>query len=171
MLIVRMGSAVFFGMKPHPRIRKGIKWGGVVVTLLLTMIWIESTWWCAVCRVWSDVGIGVVSGQIRAVRSRNISIRSALYRAPVGEPFEWSCRYILPNRIDKYRFWMIFFPIWPLILVVAVVTLIAWRSEILADRDGVNLCSKCRYNRAGIAGDARCPECGASGEMESADGP
>jgi hypothetical protein len=29
-------------MKPHPRIRKTIKWGGAAVTLLLVVVWIAS---------------------------------------------------------------------------------------------------------------------------------
>jgi hypothetical protein len=28
-------------------------------------------------------------------------------------------------------------------------------------RARINLCPKCNYDRAGIAGDAKCPECGA----------
>ena len=34
-------------MKPHPRIRKTIKWGGAVVTVLLVVVWIASGWWFA----------------------------------------------------------------------------------------------------------------------------
>ena len=29
-------------MKPHPRIRKTIKWGGAVVTVLLVGVWVDS---------------------------------------------------------------------------------------------------------------------------------
>jgi hypothetical protein len=32
-------------MRPHPRIRKTIKWGGATVTLLLVVLWIGSNWW------------------------------------------------------------------------------------------------------------------------------
>src|SRR4051812_37657088 len=32
-------------MKPHPRIRKTIKWGGAVLTVLLVALWIGSGWW------------------------------------------------------------------------------------------------------------------------------
>jgi hypothetical protein len=31
-------------MKPHPRIRKTIKWGGAAVTLLLVVVWVGSGW-------------------------------------------------------------------------------------------------------------------------------
>jgi hypothetical protein len=33
-------------MKPHPRIRRTIKWGGSVVTALLVVVWIASGWGC-----------------------------------------------------------------------------------------------------------------------------
>ncbi len=32
-------------MKPHPRIRKTIKWGGAVVTVVLVVVWVLSQWW------------------------------------------------------------------------------------------------------------------------------
>jgi hypothetical protein len=32
-------------MRPHPRIRKTIKWGGAAVTVLLVVVWIGSGWW------------------------------------------------------------------------------------------------------------------------------
>ena len=31
-------------MKPHPRIRKTIKWGGAAATVLLVVVWIGSGW-------------------------------------------------------------------------------------------------------------------------------
>src|SRR5437762_2158764 len=34
-------------MKPYPRIRKTVKWGGAAVTVLLLVVWIGSAWWMA----------------------------------------------------------------------------------------------------------------------------
>ena len=31
-------------MKPHPRVRKTIKWGGAVVTVVLLVVWIGTGW-------------------------------------------------------------------------------------------------------------------------------
>src|SRR5258708_976615 len=48
-------------MKPHPRIRKTVKWGGAAVTVLLVVLWIGSGW-CAIGfqvnwnHVWVDGG-------------------------------------------------------------------------------------------------------------------
>lgn len=36
-------------MKPHPRIRKAVKWGGAAVTVLLVVVWIGSGWWEVRC--------------------------------------------------------------------------------------------------------------------------
>ncbi|HVU64865.1 MAG TPA: hypothetical protein VHC70_12870, partial [Phycisphaerales bacterium] len=49
-------------------------------------------------------------------------------------------------------------------MLALLATTTAWRLDTLARRRarrGVNLCPKCGYDRAGIAGDAKCPECGA----------
>jgi hypothetical protein len=32
-------------VKPHPRIRKTVKWGGAVASVLLVAVWIGSGWW------------------------------------------------------------------------------------------------------------------------------
>jgi hypothetical protein len=42
-------------------------------------------------------------------------------------------------------------------------TAAAWYLDTLARRranEGLNLCPKFRYDRAGLAPDAKCPECG-----------
>jgi hypothetical protein len=48
---------------------------------------------------------------------------------------------------------------------LALATVLAWRLDWLdaraARRARLNLCPKCNYDRAGIAKDAVCPECGA----------
>jgi rubrerythrin len=46
--------------------------------------------------------------------------------------------------------------------MTAITTALAWRLDTFARRRArLNLCPKCNYDRAGIAGDAKCPECGA----------
>ena len=49
-------------MKPHPRIRKTIKWGGAVVTVLLVVAWIGSGWgeieWESNSGQWIGLGAG-----------------------------------------------------------------------------------------------------------------
>src|SRR5581483_8527771 len=50
-------------MKPRPRIRKTIKWGGAAVTVLLVVVWIGSAWAAAL----RDNGLtmyGVAFGRI-----------------------------------------------------------------------------------------------------------
>ena len=32
-------------VKPHPRIRKMVKWGGAVASVLLMGAWVGSVWW------------------------------------------------------------------------------------------------------------------------------
>ncbi len=53
-------------MKPHPRIRKTVKWGGAVVTVLLAAMWIGSIWW-GVSWTWSKSGwVVLAAGKLRA---------------------------------------------------------------------------------------------------------
>jgi len=53
-------------------------------------------------------------------------------------------------------------PLWMPALGTLLGSAAAWRLDALARRRArLNLCPKCNYDRAGIAGDAKCPECGA----------
>ena len=42
----RRGGGVWYAVsvKPHPKIRKTVKWGGAVVTVVLVVVWIGSGW-------------------------------------------------------------------------------------------------------------------------------
>jgi hypothetical protein len=149
-------------MKPHPRIRKTIKWGGAVVTVLLVVVWIGSGW---LQLVWyhglstTGVSVGTVwsetwqppRGDGRRTDGWTIGSREA--------PFYM--RWWFDRRASSiYSDW--FAPLWPLTLTSALITCAAWRLDTLARRAArLNLCPKCSYDRAGIAGDAKCPECGA----------
>jgi hypothetical protein len=54
-------------------------------------------------------------------------------------------------------------PLWVPTAVMAGLTALGWRFDCLVRRRArLNLCPKCNYDRAGIAGDAKCPECGGS---------
>jgi hypothetical protein len=57
----------------------------------------------------------------------------------------------------------IFIPLWIPTVVSAIVTALGWRLDTLARRRArLNLCPKCNYDRAGLAADAKCPECGST---------
>jgi hypothetical protein len=52
-------------------------------------------------------------------------------------------------------------PLWMPALFALSISLAALGLDLLARRRArLNLCPRCNYDRAGIAGDAKCPECG-----------
>jgi hypothetical protein len=146
-------------MKPHPRIRKTIKWGGAAVTVLLVVVWFGSGW--------------------RGVRWRNprwdLSIyegRFRVYRAPAqyvqpADPtkfqwplychgWKWNTNWVVIRDL-----WSIDLPlVWPTTAVFAL-TSIAWIIDVRVQRrTRLNLCQRCGYDLAGLLSDANCPECG-----------
>ena len=53
-------------------------------------------------------------------------------------------------------------PLWIPVVALAIITAGAWRLDTLARRRArEGQCLKCHYDRAGLAPDAFCPECGA----------
>jgi len=180
-------------MKPHPRppiIRKTIKWGGAVVTVLLVVVWIGS-------------GVGVLDlgrEKCRLARSpraqaHGLQPDGVLFKDGYGSfktfawgmnphrvSDEWLAHWWIGNGLAR-RFpavgvpWEATVPLWIPAAASGFVTLTTlglWRLMDTFHRRRalrLDLCPKCGYDRAGIAGDAKCPECGAGrGEWGGASG-
>ncbi len=148
-------------MRPHPRLRKTIKWTGAAVTLLLLVVWAWSlVWW-----YWTDA------------RGVMIVVRHGLIAVSVHQPSEADeeLEMLVIGSLDSRSLWMpdggrgptdwfFLVPLWCPLLVSFVSTTLAWRLDTLARRRArLNNCPKCNYDRAGIGKDAVCPECGARG--------
>jgi hypothetical protein len=147
-------------MKPHPRMRKTIKWGGAVVTVLLVVVWIAS------CFLTCDVVLGDMVACV-GVSSGQIAIDYSPYENDFGEP-RFGChafehRWVIPPLFDRAEGgaqWILWVPLWVLTGLALAATAFAWRLDSLARRVRLNLCPTCAYDRAGIATDTKCPECG-----------
>jgi hypothetical protein len=170
-------------MKPHPRIRKTIKWGGAVVTLLLAVVWIGSGWWHLDC--WASKSallINVSGGTLGAMWGPAIDFRTndgtrwALEKGwRVGSVYAHVGRYSDNGFHLTWWYWgawskyqphlrAVYIPLWVIVSLVFAVTAMGWHVDALARRGTrLNLCPKCNYDRAGIAADAKCPECGCGG--------
>lgn len=146
-------------MKSHPHIRKTVKWGGAVVTVLLVVVWMGSARWTlryATTRgdhLWiGDSGVGVFDfggAQPRQkARWRFAETRWAVVWRP----------YFSPRAANAGIF---FLPFWLLTGTAFAATVVAWRLDAIARRrERAHLCPKCRYDRTGLAVGAVCPECG-----------
>lgn len=149
-------------MKPHPRIRKTIKWGGVAVTVLLVVVWIGSGWrreYSAVSGRWD---VFLLDGRVVVTKSSQPVIfadrQAFLARKPAST---FSIVWGIDLESDSIT-WALYIPMWIPSLAVMLLALFAWRVDLLAHcRAKLNLCTRCGYDRAGILKDAKCPECGA----------
>ena len=155
-------------MKPHPRIRKTIKFGGAALTVLLVVVWAWSMFGPR-CILWSDKlnaylrpgGIAVqvflelpdpefADPEFRRLR------RKVLIEAYRRGPYLWTM-----DGAFSARHCRVSIPLWPLVAASALATALAFRLDTLARRRArMHLCAKCHYDRTGLAGDAVCPECG-----------
>ena len=153
-------------MKPHPRIRKTIKWGGAAVTVLLVVVWIGSEWFVVLGSIaYREVRIEHGSVQVGQIPE---DLTALVHDEP--NRFWWGS-YSAPN--PSFNPWWIVWrdaprnfprgsaPMWMCVSAVALPTLVAWRLDALARRRALlNLCPKCNYDRAGLGAGAVCPECG-----------
>jgi hypothetical protein len=144
-------------MKPHPRIRKTIKWGGLALGLLLAGVWVRSEVACEMyCAGASHVYY--VNGTL-AIGRGFIGIPESWYvrrDAFPGEGGDWWC-----HGLSSGRSFFIVIPLWIPLAPTFLATAAAWRLDALARRLArTGLCPKCGYDRAGLASSAVCPECG-----------
>ncbi len=141
-------------MKPHPRIRKTVKWAAAAVAVLLVVVLIQSVGSLVVWQ--SSSGVYVGFGHGGAVVGR-CPIRD--WSQTSGDAVElWFASSL--SRTDR---WWISIPTWFLVICSAAIATNAWRLDTLARRRAqMNLCTKCRYNRIGLGVNAKCPECGAA---------
>ncbi len=139
-------------MKPHPRIRKTIKWGGAVVTVLLVVVWIGSGWlmcgWAGKSQAGEHLQVLVIWGRIEISHWPSPSVpkwsRAVLESHPKLGFFQWSFGYSTMD-ID--------IPLWAVAAPVLLPTALTWRLDTLARRRArVGFCPKCGYDRTGLVG-------------------
>src|SRR5207244_1377755 len=130
-------------MKPHPGIRKTVKWGGAAVTVLLVVVWIGSGWWVAGWSTNDAHCFQVSAGRfIASYFPSNKAMRGwtpACGIFPLPSAFEWS-----PAFNSHHGGWGLLVPLWIPTLSTSAASVLAWRLDTLARRRArLNLCPQC----------------------------
>jgi len=159
-------------MKPHPRIRKMVKWSATVGAALLVVLWAWSqyrfVWWIP----GENTMVEAVSGRVGFAPTDPVDESKSRWRWSTGPnlvqlPTAWSFgrnRWIDPYSIAPtsefvgHFYWV---PVWPGVLVLSLVAGALWVLDARASRLAqAGLCPRCNYDRVGLAKGAVCPECG-----------
>lgn len=154
-------------MKPHPRMRKTIKWGGAAAVLVLVVVW---TWSVYVWRIripnrFSLPPYAQLSPSLEVTLGEG-HLRFDLAADVLPSPGE--TQWPGPWRLSLWPFYSrgasghyLTIPLASSAMVFFFFAAVAWRLDTLAHRrTRRNLCQKCHYDRTGLAVDAVCPECG-----------
>ncbi len=153
-------------MKPHPKLRKTIKWAGAAVTMLLVVAWIGSGWWILgiIKPKPSRLSLGIVGGVV-VVMSDDVNpiAQWGFYCHRQSNIIYWPWRGVGGLDSSFATQWALTIPLWIPSIATFVATCTAWRLDALARRRArLNFCPKCTYDRTGLAPTAVCPECGAT---------
>ncbi|MBX3379531.1 MAG: hypothetical protein KF805_05525 [Phycisphaeraceae bacterium] len=153
-------------MKPHPRVRKTVKWAGAVSLVTLSALW-----------------IGTARHAVLFVWKSGLTVMSAYGTIGIGKQYVW---LPIPPEMQGWhldmggsaplQWWFngewddaarnVSVPLWAVCLPVLIATGAAWRLDVLATRrKKVGRCATCGYDRAGLKLDAACPECGAESSL------
>jgi hypothetical protein len=156
-------------MKPHPRTRKAIKWGGAAATLLLVAALIASGWF-RLSRV-SHRGWGIVleRGLLQVVVAPSIFTSDGHIRLErrrtyldLVQPYELSWKFKVESHREFIHHTIVSIPLWSLALLTLLPAAPLWFIDIRQSLRARNAgrCPKCRYDRTGLPANAVCPECG-----------
>ncbi|HEX2837804.1 MAG TPA: hypothetical protein VHN77_06715 [Phycisphaerales bacterium] len=155
-------------MRPHPRIRKAIKWGGAAFVVAIVVIYTytaDKVW------IWSKVSathitlVAVRGGRIEVRRFPNLGSPSLPARPAELVSGTGPTRAITWG-IGEWNFGSGFtstIPFWTPALAALMASALAWRLDTLATRRAkLNACKSCGYPRTGLAPSSPCPECGSA---------
>jgi hypothetical protein len=154
-------------MRPHPRIRKTVKWGGAAVTFLLLVAWIGSEFrlvelYQPRCRWYVILLKGALSFEFYVSTHPDATERWCSWQVPRLHVIEQSGRgawWWSSSLRDEFR--IVYVPLWMPVGACVIGAFPAWLLDARAKRRlRKGLCPRCNYDRAGIAEEAVCPECG-----------
>ncbi len=160
-------------MRPHPQIRKMVKWGGVVLAAAATWQLFQSarharflTWSRPgeASFLWSSQG----ALSYTTVPQPGPVVTGAAGSRWAPDGWGWGSYPIkTPSTVWRpvYRIapgdTCIQLPLWILTSVGMLASATAWRLDTLARRRAkIGACPGCSYDRTGLAATAPCPECG-----------
>ncbi len=153
-------------MRPHPRIRKAVKWGGLALAAALAIAWSVSMrkkieYWYP-----GGAGAGSVSlsrGYVFYFTSKGSGMDSGKrgwHFDPAEGKVPWWPRY-QSKSFGPMSLTMLVIPLVYPFALVAIPTVFAWRVDTLARRRAKESpCPSCGYSFAGLAPGGPCPECG-----------
>ena len=141
------------------------KWTGVVLTALVTGVWLGSVW----CSVGYKVGagrgpwFGIDSGAAMEIWS----VQGSGWPEPAGVSIQVHRKGALPT--PTIQWWprydpaaspahgLVSIPLWPIAILLGVTSVALWCRDARATDPG--RCPRCGYDLAGLA-TTPCPECG-----------
>ncbi len=130
--------------------------------------------WVGSLKTWAEVHVRGFVSVVTCDGSMTVVWNETRQRSAWGAEFSvqpgwtlpdwWFSFYDLSFQGGKFStFWTI--PLWPFILLTGVPGL--WMLAKSRKPPGANLCPACHYDRAGLAPNATCPECGKSSDAST----
>jgi hypothetical protein len=151
--------------------RRWGKWAGALLTVAVIVLWLSSRWCSGYINVSTQhrvVAASLATGGIEIYLFYSASTETAKLDRGVHADAGWERKtgnarrwmwWVHTEQMDQYTR-LVLVPLWIPFLAVAGITAWLW----YRDRRIPGLCRRCRYDRAGLAPEAACPECGGTAE-------
>ena len=152
-------------MKPHPRIRKTVKWASAAAAVLLLAVWLTSSWVTVGYRQTLGTSFFISGGNLVIERTKMPRF-GPLVRLMPGWHVEYeyrpawhNCEFVGGRPYEHMT--NVHLLSWA--MLAAIASAVAWRFDVLAlRRPSLGRCPKCDYDLTGLLDKqaVRCPECG-----------
>ena len=159
-------------MRRRSKLRRVLKWTGLVVCVLIVAAWCVSAIWAvayvrgfrggerleiASALIITSGAAKVHLGRAPSPRPSGIGVDGFADWAVQRRPQRLSGMYWLPTWYEGARLTLVIIPLWMPLAAVGVPTVFLWYRRRRRRREGH--CQACGYNLTGLP-EPRCPECG-----------
>ena len=130
-----------------------LAWIATIASAVLLINWIGSAWYVM---MWNSTGggsIGIASGQLGIAHSSAGLLQPGWEFRENDDLFNWWFTWVSLKRL-----WFLMIPLWVPLIATTSVAAFCWHRRLWVSSH-LNRCPKCKYDRAGLAPAAACPEC------------
>jgi hypothetical protein len=137
-------------MRARGAIRATTKWAATISSALILLWWVPSGW-CAVEIRCPLAWIGIGGGTI-AVDDQGYPEFISIEIDPISAEFRPPLWLWLPSFSGSFQTqWWLQLPLWMPLAPTALTAALMWRTDIRRARNKRGCCSKCGYDRRGLA--------------------
>ncbi len=138
---------------PPGKRARSLAWIATITSAVLLIIWVGSARYVVIWKSDGGVSFSIASGKFGIAHSSAGLLQPGWEFRENDDPFDWWYTWVSLKRL-----WFLQIPLWVPLVATTSVAAFCWHRRIWVSSH-LNRCPTCKYDRAGLAPAAPCPEC------------